>query len=1736
MDPEYFIGVSKEHDGFDNFVSEEMWKYFHAKHGHMSQEQLRRHWQTSKCDLLEVYCTEQSQLTYQSSKLGLRSFRFGLKQGDLSTFLGRTKLYDMLWTFRPKHIWVSPRCAPWSQWNHLNAAKSLKLENQILADKKSEKIHLLVCDSLFRLQMWRGPQFHFHLEQPQGSDMIHQHEMQNIVGNTIRVLCDMCVAGGLKHPNSHEALRKRTQVLTTSAILGRMLEKCQCVGNHHHDVIAGSCKPWGQARQSLTKFTELYTAMFGHRLGKAIQCSIQVHEKCPEYEPCFVQRTISSPDAPQTASDQEEPKRRRLFGKFHPDQIFVPIESSETHSSPEAPAERSQIPQSTEDMSSSRSLAVTQAIQMAEQCAPRVGKMVIQEGPLFEMIQEMYPDKKIVALDICRGINRMRVCPVGSKGFAPFRRMLGRRRSDLQTFEDSTWEAWETLSHRQQIRSSIPARLMITVFATNKRANPDVPEVDILPDSSKRLKNEVDVTSIKPELPSQTQNKITETTEDTMPIRCQTHGPLFRSLDQGVQQQIKKVHQNLGHPDTRVLQMALKRYGWSDKDVQGCADFVCPVCLESKMPKVARPGHLHAPRDFNDLVSFDAAEWQTEQGKVYRFFHFIDSATNFHVAIPYHQGTTEGLIDAFMTAWIRWAGPPRSVMFDSATEANSEKFAEFLKQQSIVSYVIPTEAHWQLGRAERNGAVLKHMLDKYHLEQPIQCDEDFNIGLMHLCNAKNAMSRHEGFTPELWVLGKMKPIPGSLSSGSLDSAGYAGLESQSTEGSRFHEMLARREAARVAFIKADHSATLRRALHARSRPDRLRFQIGDLVMFWREGKGTESGSWHGPAKVLMVEDRNLLWLSHLTRLYRCAPEHVRPLSEDEARSVTNADRQMLQLPERSGSGVFQYRELISQEAPPHTSPLEPPPINPNVPSTNNLHNPEPDTIILEDNPNPNNQNNPSHPGSTGQPDTEPGIPGGLFSDPNTPTEGNPTVEEPSWNVPVPDAADDELTTTHVTHDFWEIQSGKLIRHHVVPRLRTFFPSDATQCPVSIKDIGQVRTTCGTYASGSAFQRQEVWQENVSSHQPLPEPWTGCTSFELSDNAVPVQKSNDDQSSSSAQPQAFHAEINLTMEDVQKCLGKTYDFQENFLASAAKRQKVEVKMKDLSPEEIKMFRLAKDKELDSWLATDTVRRILRSKIPENQLLRSRWVLTWKALDEQEQKETGLSRKAKARLVILGYEDPQIDTLPRDSPTLGRDSRMLALQCIASHQWTVRSFDIRTAFLRGSRQDSRILGVEPPAELRCKMDLKDDEVCELLKGAYGLINAPLLWYCELKSALLSLGFIISPLDPCLFVLPKKNKPTDEPSAIHGVLGIHVDDGIGGGDKHFQQAIKALETKFPFGSQRQGSFTFTGVNIHQEYNGDILLSQKDYINDIPPIDVNRDRRKNPEMPINSSELQQLRGLIGSLQYAATNSRPDLSCRLSLLQARVTCATVADLLQGNRMLADAKKHSDVTIKIQGLPVEQVRFLSFSDAAFATREKAHSQKGCIILATTEGIDQTRHSKVSPLVWFSKKINRVVSSTLASETYALSGALDLLSWTRMHWSWILNPFIEWKKPEETLKSIPPAFAVVDCKSLFDLLQKTSIPQCTEYRTMLEALVIKDRLSEGVIVKWVHSAAQMADSLTKDMDTSVLREFLKHGKCILHDVDEILKQRADKKIRQQWYQQSSTIDAALHVFALMMELG
>jgi hypothetical protein len=64
----------------------------------------------------------------------------------------------------------------------------------------------------------------------------------------------------------------------------------------------------------------------------------------------------------------------------------------------------------------------------------------------------------------------------------------------------------------------------------------------------------------------------------------------------------------------------------------------------------------------------------------------------------------------------------------------------------------------------------------------------------------------------------------------------------------------------------------------------------------------------------------------------------------------------------------------------------------------------------------------------------------------------------------------------------------------------------------------------------------------------------------------------------------------------------------FLVSAANKQRSEVRISNLNPQDRKLFEAAKAKEIDSWLSTETVCRILRNKVPRENVMRCRWILT------------------------------------------------------------------------------------------------------------------------------------------------------------------------------------------------------------------------------------------------------------------------------------------------------------------------------------------------------------------------------------------------------------------------------------------------------------------------------------------------------------------------------------------------
>ena len=880
------------------------------------------------------------------------------------------------------------------------------------------------------------------------------------------------------------------------------------------------------------------------------------------------------------------------------------------------------------------------------------------------------------------------------------------------------------------------------------------------------------------------------------------------------------------------------------------------------------------------------------------------------------------------------------------------------------------------------------------------------------------------------VFGKQSRLPGSvLSDESLPAHTAAIQENSEFTAAEFRDQLKLREVARRAFHTADNSDALRRALLKRSCPSRGVYHKGQWVMVWRN-TGPQKQNWIGPQRVIIQDESHTIWTTQGGRLYRSAPENVRPsLPEEGEPGGPDLPEDLTQIQQQI-SRISQHPEAM--QSIPENEQLEP-----DIDATLQIPQPFP-----EDHP----------------------------------------------------VADSES---------------------------------------SRRDSTASETTIQPDQEPEALSRQETHHPDES---PIDHAETFLTCTE--DKCV-LTNSNDN-------PLAWKCEFDITVPETVVRQDLTPEETWILVATTPKKQRSEVRLAELTPSEREEFAAAKQVEVNNWIKTETLSVMLRDQIPPDQILRCRWVLTWKPLDVAEggvDSQSLKQHKAKARIVVLGYLDPHLDEIPRDSPTLGRSSRMVILQTIASHGWHLQSFDIKAAFLQGQPQKDRRIIIDPVSELRTAMKMQPSEVARLHKGAYGLIDAPYLWYCALVQELTRLGMESCPFDPCVFILREDSfTPNDDqprPSNINpatgpivGVLGVHVDDGICGGNEQFQHVIQLLERKYPFGAKKMTSFTFTGIEVNQDPSFNITLSQSNYVRKISPIPIDINRKSHPEQPVNDEERGLLRGLIGSLQYASTNTRPDLSNRLSTLQSQINSAQVETIMEANKLLHEAKKYHDTTITIKSIPRDDLRFMVFSDASFASSSKPYSYAGSIIVGTHRDISKNVECPISPLIWGSKKIQKVVTSTLSAETVSIASALDQLSWLRLYWKWLHDPKTQWHRPEDALMKVEPAIsvatlpstadvAVTDCKSLHDLITRTAPPQCSEFRVQLVARAIKETLREGINLRWVHTGAQLADALTKAMEARFLRETLKHGSYRLCDENSMLTERAKTRDRIKWLKQQGS---------------
>ena len=137
--------------------------------------------------------------------------------------------------------------------------------------------------------------------------------------------------------------------------------------------------------------------------------------------------------------------------------------------------------------------------------------------------------------------------------------------------------------------------------------------------------------------------------------------------------------------------------------------------------------------------------------------------------------------------------------------------------------------------------------------------------------------------------------------------------------------------------------------------------------------------------------------------------------------------------------------------------------------------------------------------------------------------------------------------------------------------------------------------------------------------------------------------------------------------------------------------------------------------------------------------------------------------------------------------------------------------------------------------------------------------------------------------------------------------------------------LESKYPFGSKKVQSFTFTGIDLNQHGDGRITLSQSGYVRKISPIpiDVNRKSPAKPEGNGRRTRPFKRFDWFPSICCHQHETRPSKQA-IRTAVSNQSMQPLRHFGDANRLLHEAKKYHDMTLTIRPIPPWDFRFMAF--------------------------------------------------------------------------------------------------------------------------------------------------------------------------------------------------------------------
>ena len=173
-----------------------------------------------------------------------------------------------------------------------------------------------------------------------------------------------------------------------------------------------------------------------------------------------------------------------------------------------------------------------------------------------------------------------------------------------------------------------------------------------------------------------------------------------------------------------------------------------------------------------------------------------------------------------------------------------------------------------------------------------------------------------------------------------------------------------------------------------------------------------------------------------------------------------------------------------------------------------------------------------------------------------------------------------------------------------------------------------------------------------------------------------------------------------------------------------------------------------------------------------------------------------------------------------------------------------------------------------------------------------------------------------------------------------------------------------------------------------------------------------------------------------------------------------MSDLTKANKIIRKLQS-DDVILQFSDLgDLKDCKILSYNDSSYKNLPDGGSQGGFIAhLCNPDG-------KVSPIHWQSRKIRRVVKSTLAAECLALEKAAETCFLIRS----LLTELFRFEHKEIPIK------CVTDNQSRLETVYSTENIQ--DKRMKVNIAILRNMLSTGEItkVKWIKSSLQLSNQI------------------------------------------------------------